>query len=292
MEFRYVPESQTRLAALQSGEAHLIERVEAEQIPIIEGNQSLAYTVAPVNEQKYMVFKTTQAPMDNPLVRKAIAYAIDVDTIIESIMDGNAVKADCWLAQTCTNYSVCDDFIRYDPDMAKQLLAEAGYPNGAGLPTLTYITSTGFYPKTKEYGEYIVSCLNEIGINVDFQPKESASWSEALYAEDSCHMIDTGWMIGNEDNEMLATCFNAPHGLMDFSTDETVFAAIAKESGTVDPAQRKQVIQDELWPALNDSLSMFPLFDSTMIWGFSSDLQGFKGYPTSNMLFNELSFAN
>ena len=292
VEFRYVPESQTRLAALQSGEAHLIERVEAEQIPIIEGNQSLANTVAPVNEQKYMVFKTTQAPMDNPLVRKAIAYAIDVDTIIESIMDGNAVKADCWLAQTCTNYSVCDDFIRYDPDMAKQLLAEAGYPNGAGLPTLTYITSTGFYPKTKEYGEYIVSCLNEIGINVDFQPKESASWSEALYAEDSCHMIDTGWMIGNEDNEMLATCFNAPHGLMDFSTDETVFAAIAKESGTVDPAQRKQVIQDELWPALNDSLSMFPLFDSTMIWGFSSDLQGFKGYPTSNMLFNELSFAN
>ena len=103
-------------------------------------------------------------------------------------------------------------------------------------------------------------------------------------------MIDTGWMIGNEDNEMLATCFNAPHGLMDFSTDPTVFAAIAKQSATVDPAERKQVIHDELWPALNDSMSMFPMFDSTMIWAFSSDLEGFVGYPTSNMMFNELSF--
>ena len=291
VEFQYVPESQTRLAALQSGEAHLIERVEAEQIPIIEGNADLDYLVAPVNEQKYMVFKTTQAPMDDPLVRKAIAYAIDVDTIIEDIMEGYAVKADCWLAQTCNNYSVYDDFIRYDPEMAKQLLAEAGYPNGEGLPVLKYITSTGFYPKTKEYGEYIVSCLNAVGIQVDFQPMESAGWSEALYAEDSCHMIDTGWMIGNEDNEMLATCFNAPHGLMDFSTDQNVFDAIALQSGIVDPAERKQAIQDELWPALNESMSMFPLFDSTMIWAYSADLQGFTGYPTSNMMFNELSFA-
>lgn len=290
VEFRYVPESQTRLAALQSGEAHLIERVEAEQVAIIEADSALQHTVAPVNEQKYMVFKTTQAPMDNPLVRKAIAYAIDVETIINDIMDGNAVIADCWLAQTCANYSEYDGFVRYDVEKAKELLAEAGYPNGEGLPVLTYITSTGFYPKTKEYGEYIVSCLNEIGIQIDFQPMESASWSEALYAEDSCHMIDTGWMMGNEDNEMLATCFNKPHGLMDYSTDEKVFEIIAKQSATVDPAERKQVIQDELWPALNDSMSMFPLFDSTMIWAYSADLEGFTAYPTSNMRFNEMSF--
>lgn len=291
VEFRYVPESQTRLAALQSGEADLVERVETEQIPIIEGNADLAYIAAPVFEQKYMVFKTTQAPMDNPLVRKAIAYAIDVDTIIENIMEGYAVKADCWLAQSCQNYSAYEDFIRYNPEKAKELLAEAGYPNGEGLPNLKYITSTGFYPKTKEYAEYIVSNLKDVGINVDLEVQESGAWSESLYAEDSCHMIDTGWMIGNEDNEELAACFNAPHGLMDYSTDPKVFEAIALETGTVDPAERKQVIHDELWPALNESMSTFPLFDSQMVWAYRSNLQGFKAYPTSNMLFNEYSFA-
>ncbi len=291
VEFRYVPESQTRLAALQSGEADLVERVETEQLPIIEGNEDLAYNVSPVFEQKYMVFKTTQAPMDNPLVRKAIAYAIDVDTIIDDIMEGYAVKADCWLAQVCRNYSVCEDFIRYDPAKARDLLAEAGYPGGEGLPPLKYITSTGFYPKTKEYAEYIVSNLAEVGIKVDLEVQESGAWSESLYAEDSCHMIDTGWMIGNEDNEELAACFNAPHGLMDYSTDQRVFDAIALETATVDAAERKQVIHDELWPALNESMSTFPLFDSMMVWAYNAKLQGFKGYPTSNMLFNEYSFA-
>lgn len=291
VEFRYVPESQTRLASLQSGEAHLIERVESEQLPIISANKNLTSTIALVFEQKYMIFKTTQPPMDNPLLRKAIAYAIDVDTIIEDIMEGHAVKADCWLAKVCANYSYYDEFIRYNPAKAKELLAQAGYPNGEGLPTLTYVTSTGFYPKTKEYGEYIVSNLTDIGLKINFQPKESASWSDALYAEDSCHMIDSGWMIGNEDNETLAACFNAPHGLMDFSTDPAVFAAIARQTATMDPVARKKIIHDELWPALNNSMSTFPLFDSTMIWAFNTKLQGFKAYPTSNMLFNEMYFA-
>ena len=291
IEYRYVPESQTRLAALQSGEADLIERVETEQIPQIESTEGLEYIGAPVYEQKYLVFKCTQAPMDNPLLRKAIAYAIDVDTIVDNIMEGYGTKADSWLAHVNTNYTAWEEFPTYDPEKAKELLAEAGYPNGEGLPTLKYITSTGFYPKTKEYAEYVVSNLNDIGINVDLEVQESGAWSESLYAEDSCHMIDTGWMIGNEDNEEIAACFNAPHGLMDFSTDETVFAAIAKETGEMDPDARKAIIHDELWPALNDSMSTFPLFDSYMIWAYNSNLKGFKPYPTSNIEFHELSFG-
>lgn len=285
VEFRYVPESQTRLAALQSGEADLIERVETEQLAIIKSDKNLGHTVGNVNEQKYMVFKTTQAPMDNPLVRKAISYAIDVDTIVNDVMEGYARKADSWLASVAANYTPFEGFIQHDLEKAKQLLADAGYPNGEGLPVLKYITSTGFYPKTKEYAEYIVTNLNAIGIQVDLQVLESASWSEALYQEDSCHMIDTGWMIEtNEDNIALSTCYRGP-GLMDFSSDPAVRAAIDKETATMDPVVRKQVIKDELWPALNESMSTFPLFDSTMIYAYRSELKGFQVLPTSNMSF-------
>ncbi|MEA5049717.1 MAG: ABC transporter substrate-binding protein [Eubacteriales bacterium] len=290
VEYRYVPESQTRLAALQSGEADLIDRVETEQLEIVKADPNLAYVVGNVNEQKYMVFKTTQAPMDNPLVRKAIAYAIDVDTIVNDIMNGYARKADSWLPASAANYTACEDFITYDVEKAKALLVEAGYPNGEGLPTLKYITSTGFYPKTKEYGEYIVSCLNEIGIQVDFQPMESAGWSEALYQEDSCHMIDTGWMNeSNEDNIALYVCYHTT-GLMDFSSNADVDAALLHETATMDAAARKQVIHDELWPALNANMSTFPLFDSTCIYVYNAALQGFKVLPTSSMSFWQYSF--
>lgn len=291
VEFRYVPESQTRLAALQSGEAHLIERVEAEQLDVIDADPALVSAVGSVNEQKYMVFKNNMAPMDNPLVRKAIAYAIDVDTIVEDIMGGYARKAESWLPATAPNFSPCAGFPSYDVEKAKQLLAEAGYPNGEGLPVLKYITSTGFYPKTKEYGEYIVSNLNAIGIQVDFQPMESAGWSEALYQEDSCHMMDTGWMNeSNEDNIALYVVYHTP-GLMDFGSNPAVDAALELETATMDAAQRKKVIQDQLWPALLENMSTYPLFDSTMMYAYRAELQGFKVLPTSCMSFWEYSFT-
>lgn len=54
----------------------------------------------------------------------------------------------------------------YDPEKCQALLAEAGYPGGQGLPELEYITSVGFYPKTREYGELIAAMLQEQGFPV------------------------------------------------------------------------------------------------------------------------------
>jgi peptide/nickel transport system substrate-binding protein len=292
VEFRYVPESQTRLAALQTGEAHLIERVESEQLAIIDADPNLVSVGGPVAEQKYMVFKNTQPPMDNVLVRKAISHAIDRETIVNDIMAGYARLADSYLAKPAANYTPIADFPQYDVEKAKALLAEAGYPGGKGLPTLNYITSVGFYPKTKEYGEYIVSNLNEIGLNINFQPMETARWGEALYAEDSCHMIDTGWMNdGNEDNHIIYITFHSP-GLLDFSNNPAADAALQKQVTKLDPEERKQVIHDELWPALLENMSTFPLFDSYMIYAHAGNLKGFKILPTSNMSFWKYSFED
>ena len=56
-------------------------------------------------------------------------------------------------------YVEVPDYPEYDPDKAQKLLAEAGFPKGEGLPELTYYTSVGFYPKTKEYAELITGML-------------------------------------------------------------------------------------------------------------------------------------
>lgn len=290
-EYKYVAESSTRLAALQTGEAHLIERVDIEQVPQIDADDSIQYTKVFVDEQKYMIFKCTQDVMKNELVRKAISYAIDRETIVNDILGGYAVLADSYVSHVNPNYSPADGMPTYDIEKAKALLAEAGYPNGEGLPVIKYLTSTGLYPKTKEYAEFIVSSLEQIGIKCDLVVEEVAAWETDLYLEDSCLMIDTGWMnVGGDTNFIISSHYGTT-GRCNFSSYPEIDAALLKETSQTDTAARKQVIQDEVWPLLVQTNTNMPLFDSVQIYGYASNLNGLEVLPSSNISFNQLSLG-
>lgn len=287
-EYKYVSEPATRLNALKTGEAHLIERVDIEQVAQIDADDSIESMKVYVDEQKYMIFKCTQGVMDNVLLRKAISYAIDRETIVNDIMQGYAVLADSYVSHVNTMYTPAAGMPTYNPEKAAELLAEAGYPGGAGLPSIKYITSTGFYPKTKEYAEFIVSNLNAIGIQVELVVEESAAWEAHLYEEDSCWMIDTGWMnVGGDTNFIIGTHYRSP-GRCNFSSYPEVDAALDAESRETDPAARKKCIQDELWPLLVETNTNMPLFDSVQVYGYAKNLEGLKVLPSSNVNFAEL----
>ena len=290
-EYKYVAEPATRLAALQTGEAHLIERVDIEQVAQIEADDTIDYMKVYVDEQKYMIFKCTQDVMQEELVRKAISYAIDRETIVNDIMQGYAVLADSYLSHVNPMYSPAEGMPTYDLEKAAELLAEAGYPNGEGLPTIKYITSTGFYPKTKEYAEYIVSTLAQIGINVELVVEESAAWEQHLYEEDSCLMIDTGWMnVGGDANFILGSHYRTT-GRCNFSSYPEVDAALDKESSITDVNARRESIQKDLFPLLVETNTNMPLFDSVQVYGYAKNLQGLEVLPSSNINFAALSLS-
>lgn len=290
VEYKYVAESATRLSALQAGEAHLIERLELEQIGVVKNDPNSICEELWADEQRMLVFKTTQAPMDNPLLRKAISYAIDTETIVNDIMQGKARVSDSYTSTVSNIYTLAADLPKYDPEYAKQLLAEAGYPGGEGLPELYYLTSTGLYPKSKEIAEFIVSNLNAIGINVDLTVEETATWEAHLYQEDSCHIIDTGWMLcSGEGNESIGEIFLSP-SILAFSTLPDVDAALRKETATIDPEERIAVIRDELYPLLAEHCVTFPMYDTIMIYGYSKQLDNVEIKPSSNVSFWKISF--
>ena len=76
-------------------------------------------------------------------------------------VSGHASKA--WISPVKFGYVDTPNYPEYNPEECQRLLAEAGFPKGEGLPELEYITSVGFYPKTKEYGEVITAMLQEQG---------------------------------------------------------------------------------------------------------------------------------
>lgn len=290
--FRYVADPATRLAALQSGEADIIERVEAEQVALIEADDACKYQTVESIEQKNLVFKWKMPPMNEEKVRQAIAYAIDRDTIVNDIMGGYATPADCFVSSVSWGYAPIDNYPTYDPEKAKALLAEAGYPNGEGLTELTYFTSTGFYPKTKEYGEYIVSNLADVGINCKLEVMETASWLDALYQDKSGYMCDTGWMPPGIEPDLVLAAFYRTPGQVAFCDDAEMDAVLQKEASLTDEAERLACLKDEVYPLLAEKVPHLPLFNSVLIYATRADVEGFKPTATSAMPFQNVYFSD
>lgn len=278
--YQYVSDPGTRLAALQTGEAHVIERIESEQIPEIEANPDLKVDTVLTTENKWLLFKAKMPNMDNKALRLAISYAIDRSVIVDSILQGHGRICDAHMSPVFFGYKPQANTPTYDVEKAKQLLAEAGFPNGEGLPVLSYVTSVGFYPKTREYGQFITQSLNEIGIQIDFQPKETAAWLEGVLADTSGHLFDTGWMPPGIDPDLVIKPFFYNDGWVTNYNNPDVNALLDKE-GTAAPEDRLNIIGDEVLPKLMDEMPALPLFTSELITGYSTKVTGFKANPNS-----------
>ncbi len=88
----------------------------------------------------YIVFNTTIKPLDNSKVRQAISLAIDRETLCKIVLKGSSEPTRN-LTPKFDDYSYGKNLILFDPENAKKLLAEAGYPDGKGFPTLKYKVS-------------------------------------------------------------------------------------------------------------------------------------------------------
>ncbi len=150
LTFKMIPSAPARVAALLAGDVQLIENVPTADIPKLKSDNRVALSSAVSNRLIYLhldsgreknsPFVTTAdgKPMEaNPLrdarVRRAISKMIDRDAIVSRIMEGQAVPAGQLLPEQFFGTSKKLKPEKYDPDGAKKLLTEAGYPNGFGL---------------------------------------------------------------------------------------------------------------------------------------------------------------
>jgi peptide/nickel transport system substrate-binding protein len=292
--FKFVQDPATRLAALQSGEAEMIDRVESEHVPIIQGAGNLYVDTKNTVETKWLAFKCQIPPFqDNPTLRRALAYAIDRTTLVNDIMQGYGQISDSFLSPQAFGYQSSPQNVTYDPDMAKQLLAQAGYPDGNGLPNLQYVTSVGFYPKTKEYGEFIVQNLQAIGVNATLVPMEiGALYAGIFNPKADFQMADHGFMPTTpEPDVFIRTLYHSP-GLITNILDPDIDAGLEAEKQTIDFNQRTQVLTTQTIPTLYQKMPAVPLFVSQLVTGVNNKVQNLIIRSTSKFPLHEVSVSS
>lgn len=128
--FEFMPEVSTRIAALQSGDVHIIHNIPPDLVPTLEADSNVVVKTVEGTRMHMFEMNVTMAPFDDVRVRQAINYAIDIDTIVADVLSGYAsVVAGPLLPH---GFAVDPDLkpYAYNPEKAKELLAEAGYADG------------------------------------------------------------------------------------------------------------------------------------------------------------------
>lgn len=281
--YAYVPDANTRALGLLNGEYHIAERLEPEQYASLSRNPKVTTHRALTTENKYLHFRCNKTPFNDPRIRRAVCHAIDRDQIL-SLMGEAATPSNCYISPTKFGFTDIPDYPKFDPDACQKLLAEAGFPKGRGLPQLEYITSIGFYPKTKEYGELITAMLAEQGLDVRLTVLEPAAWEQAIYrradGQGQGHMCDVGWMTGSPEPDLvLRPNWHSSAALITGINDREIDAVLDKERAATNPEERRSIFKNETFPTLANKVPSLSLFSAVTFHAAARNLTGAYYFP-------------
>ncbi len=174
--FRPVPESATRVAAVQTGEVDIVQRLSSEEAQSLIGVSDVEVVRYPVDRVFYIAFNNLTSGLDQPTmdpnVRLAMNYAVDVDAIIDALFDGFASPAVGLVAPGNLGFDNADPF-GYDKQKALDLLAAAGYADGFEMD---FACPAGAYTNFEQVCEAIQGFLREVGIETNLEIMESGQY--------------------------------------------------------------------------------------------------------------------
>lgn len=167
--WRKVVEVAARMAALEAGQTDVIDRVPVHEIPRLSRHPNIDVRSVPGLRIYFLVLNPGFKPWDNKLVRKAANYSVDPDAIVKGIFDGNGTVLQGPVGPHVIGYNPEVKRYPYDPQKSKELLAQAGHPNGVDVK-LYY--SPGKYPKDTELLQVVASQMGKGGFRVELVPQE------------------------------------------------------------------------------------------------------------------------
>ena len=177
VRFRYIPEASARLMALENEEIDVCIYPSASEYILVEANDALELMTYE-GSQNLLYFNHAAAPFDDVNFRKAIAYATDVDAIIEAVLFGYGVKAETFEAKYAIGCfadwaSEGKEWYHRDLDKAKEYLAKSKYANGGGDFTIAVNNSTRVL-----IGQIMQDQYKDLGIKVEIEQYDSAGFSK------------------------------------------------------------------------------------------------------------------
>jgi peptide/nickel transport system substrate-binding protein len=274
--FRPIPESATRVAAIQTGEVDIVGRLSAEEAQSLLGAPGVQVIRYPVTRVYYIAFNNMTSgvgqPTEDPLVRQAMNYAVDVQAIIDALFDGYFKVSTGFVATGEMGYGAVEPF-GYDPDKARELLAEAGYPNGFSMG---FACPAGAYPHFEEVCEAVQAYLAEVGIETDLEIMESGHYWDLEAAKELPPLFGDSWSetAGEAYNRMTGALLG-PDASYSSWEDETIISLLNEIGTTVDDEERK-ALYEEIQRYMVENPPFIYLYEPVAFEAIRDNVQNYK----------------
>jgi peptide/nickel transport system substrate-binding protein len=277
--WKTIPDVRTRLAALQRGEVDLIDNLTPELIPTVEKDSNLQIYKEMGSLTHKLIFNVSQnvkpAYLQDKRVRQALNHAVDKPALNKGLYNGMGQEFLSVLSMQMADY-VAGQAYEYNPDKAKKLLAEAGYPNGfeteVWVPTARYLMG-------EQAVQAIADYFGKVGVKAKimtaewgvYNPKASAHQMETMYYYPfSVQLWEADQILGYFLKERARFNYYLPA--------ESTQVIIRKASQEFDSQKRRDlVLQAEklLW----DETPWLSLYQLPEIYGTNKKVKGFKVTP-------------
>ncbi len=269
--WKIIPENASRVAALLSGEVDIINQVPTHSIKQVERSKNTRIMSANGTRSNFLALNNTRPPFNNVKVRKAMCHSINVDLIIQKILNNNATRLNSILSPEAFGHNPNLKTYEYDPQKARKLLAEAGYPDGISVEL--DVTSN-----RKDIAEAIAANLAEGGIRAKVKVWEKSvirpDWKKPEKPRD---MYLTDWGNGSLDPVGIMEPVLKSGGRGNFSgySNTKVDELMEKAMVEIDQEKRASYYQ-QAETILNEEVPMVFLWLPKEIYGVSARLGGWQ----------------
>jgi len=279
---RVITDNAARFLALKSGDIQAMEAPNPDDVRVAMSDPNLKLGYRPAFNTGWLRFNMNNDIFKDKRIREAVAYAINRKAIVDALYGGYGTVADqhmpplMWGRANVTGYA-------YDPAKAKQLLAEAQYPNGFSFDFWYIPVSRPYFPNGKDIGTAVASDLAQVGIRAHLQTED---WSTYLQDRktNKFAMFMIGWIGDNGDpDDWLGYFFpkyDAQNAYLSYN-NPAVFDLINKAKVTSDQAQRASMYAQAETMIINDYRDI-PLAHAKVPLLMSKKVQGLVGQPDAN----------
>lgn len=283
--FRWNSEAAARLVELQAGTVDGIDNPAPDDFETIEANPDLKLYRRPALNVFYIGFNNTVPPFDNEKVRQAIAMGIDRQRIVDTFYPAGSEVASHFTPCSIPGGCEGESWYEFDPVKAKELLAEAGFPNGFETTLSLRDVVRGYLPQPKEVAQDIQAQLKEnLNITVKIEIIESGTFLDKADAgELGMHLL--GWGADYPDaTNFLDFHFGVGASKQFGEKFEDITSALSKAASLSDQDARN-ALYAEANNAIRTHVPMIPVAHGGSATAFKATVQGAHASPLGNEAF-------
>ncbi|MGA1862020.1 ABC transporter substrate-binding protein [Deferribacter thermophilus] len=289
---KVIPNNSVRAAELKTGQIHIMDFPNPEEVADLEKNPNIKIVKQEGLNVGYLAMNTEKKPFDNPLVRKAIYYAINKKEIVKAVYAGFGVPAKNPIPPTMWSYNDDIKDYEYNPAKAKELLKKAGYPNGFETDIWAMPVPRPYMPNGRKVAEAIQADLAKVGIKAKIVSYDWGTYlQKTKYGEHSMALL--GWTGDNGDPDnflyvLLSSkaAVKPAQNIAFYKSKE--FDELVEKAKVITDKEKRAELYRKAQEVFHKDVPWVPIAHSIVVEPMRKNVMGFKLDPVGKRRFHKV----